>query len=111
MQKDGFGPLGLCRHQNPFVQLLYDFGVFVFELDRLLTDINAQVEEESSVAQIIYEIHDLIAGDGEYDVNFLIQTLDVLEHYLEVERSKCKDERKSDSLLDFVSRLEKLVSK
>jgi hypothetical protein len=111
VQKIGFGELGIRRIQNPFVQLLYDYGVFVYELDNLLRDMDTQVEEESMAKQVIYEIHDIIAGGDEYDVNFLIQNLDVLEHFLEELRSKYKDDRKSESLSDYVSRLEKIVSK
>ena len=111
VQKDGFGHLGIHRVQNPFVQLLYDYGVFVFELDRLLRDIESEVEEESISHVTINAIHDIIAGGDEYDVNYLIQLLDLLLHFLEEQQSKCIDERASDTLSEFVSKLETIVSK
>ena len=111
MRKDGFGELGIQRFQNPFFQLLYDYDIFLYELQRILQDVAAYTEEGNQLYLCMVDLNALIVDRAEVDAYYLIQSLDLFEHYLEEYRTDCKDKFHSKFLSDCISRLDLIVTK
>jgi len=111
VQKPGFGDLEIQRFQNPFFQLLYDYDIFLYELQRLLKDLAANTDQDNVLFDCIVDINDQICNRADVDVHFLIQNIDLFGQFLEKDRKECEDEHDSNFLSDCISRLNLIVTK